>query len=147
MAEITLVRLYVMRAFYLMLFLALGSMALSSLASPETPQKPLEAVAFSFWAALALLAGVGVRYPLQMLPILFMQMTYKTLWLLAVALPLWSAGTQFDAETMRLTWAMVLGWVGDLIVIPWGYVLANYVRKPGDRWTGRARVAEPATAG
>jgi len=22
----------------------------------------------------------------------------------------------------------------DLVVIPWGYVLASYVRQPGDRW-------------
>ena len=26
------------------------------------------------------------------------------------------------------------GAVVDLIVIPWPYVIANYVKKPGDRW-------------
>jgi hypothetical protein len=31
-------------------------------------------------------------------------------------------------------WAMAVGVALDLIVIPWGYVLAHYVRKPGDRW-------------
>lgn len=36
---------------------------------------------------------------------------------------------------------MALGVALDLIVIPWGYVFANYVRKPGDRWTRRLRPA------
>jgi len=137
MAEVSLLRLYVMRAFYLVILLAVGSMALPSLASPDAPLTPLEGVAFSFWGALALLAAIGLRYPLQMVPVLLIQMIYKTLWLLAVALPLWSAHAPFEPAMMRFTRAMALGVALDLIVIPWGYVFANYVRKPSDRWTGR----------
>lgn len=144
MSEVSLLRLYVMRVFYLWILVAVGSMALPSLASPDAPLRPLEGVAFSFWGALALLAAVGLRYPLQMVPVLLIQMIYKTLWLLAVALPLSSADAPFDAAMMRFTWAMALGVALDLIVIPWGYVFANYVRKPGDRWTGRRRPAGPA---
>jgi hypothetical protein len=40
-----------------------------------------------------------------------------------------SAGRSTD-----LTNAMLIGAVVDLIVIPWPYVLANYVKKRGDRW-------------
>jgi hypothetical protein len=29
---------------------------------------------------------------------------------------------------------MVIGVVADLIVIPWPYVLATYVKQGGDRW-------------
>jgi hypothetical protein len=137
MADVSLLRLYVMRAGYLLIFLGVGSMALPALTRPAAPLTPLDGVAFSFFAALALLAAVGLRYPLQMLPVLLIQMIYKTIWLLAVALPLWSAGAPFDPETARFTRAMALGVAFDLIVIPWGYVFANYVRKPGDRWTGR----------
>jgi hypothetical protein len=46
-----------------------------------------------------------------------------------VWLPLRSAGISTD-----LTKVMAIGVVVDLIVIPWPYVLANYVKKRGDRW-------------
>lgn len=134
MAEVSLLRLYVMRAIYLLIFLGVGSMALPGLINPDAAIEPWRGVALSFWLALALLAGVGVRYPLQMIPVLLIQMLYKTIWLLAVAYPIWSAGGEFDATMAGFTRAMIIGIVGDLIAIPWGYVWANYVRKPGDRW-------------
>jgi hypothetical protein len=83
-------------------------------------------VAFSFWAASS---GLGIRYPLKMLPLLLLQLLYKSIWLIAVWLPLRSAGRSTD-----LTKAMVIGVVLDLIVIPWSHVLATYVKKRGDRW-------------
>jgi hypothetical protein len=36
---------------------------------------------------------------------------------------------------------MIIGVVLDLIVIPWPYVLENYVKERGDRWRRQARVA------
>jgi hypothetical protein len=84
-------------------------------------------VAWSFWAALSALSILGLRYPLRMVPMLLLQMLYKTIWLLAVGLPL-----KFSATD--LTKAMAVGLVFDLIAIPWSYVLVNYVKKPGDRW-------------
>ena len=124
MSEVSLLRLYLMRAFYLLILLGVGSMALPALTGP-TPLDPLDAVAFGFWGALALLAAIGLRYPLQMVPLIFVQLVYKTIWLLAVALPLWRAGAPFDAETADFTRAMAIGVAADLIVMPWGYVFAH----------------------
>ena len=136
MGEVSLLRLYVMRAFYLLILVGVGSMALPALTRPA-PLDPLDAVAFGFWGALALLAAVGLRYPLRMVPLIMVQLVYKTIWLLAVALPLWRAGAPFDPETAGFTRAMAIGVVLDVIVMPWGYVYAHYVRSPGDRWTTR----------
>jgi hypothetical protein len=147
MAEVSLLRLYVMRAFYLLVLVGVGWMALPTLVRPGAPLQPLAGVAFSFWGALALLAAVGLRYPLQMVPLLVIQLVYKSLWLLAVALPLWSAGAQFDAEMAGFTKAMAMGMGLDLIVIPWGYVFANYGRRPGDRWAVRRGAAGRRAAG
>jgi hypothetical protein len=68
-----------------------------------------------------------------MLPVLLFEILWKSIWLIAVALPLWSAN-QIDART----WATVTDCLVAAILIPlipWRYVLSQYVIKPGDRWT------------
>jgi hypothetical protein len=127
--EVSTLRLYLMRALYLLNF-ALGLLYIwPGLIRHEGLSDPLQAVAISFWAALFTLSGLGLRYPLKMLPLLFMQLFYKSVWLIAVGLPLWRVGRSAD-----LTGGMVMGVVLDLIAIPWPYVWANYVKEHGDRW-------------
>jgi hypothetical protein len=127
--ETSMVRLYLMRFAYLLNFVLLGLDVWRELVMHEGAWHPLKGVAFSFWAALSALSGLGLRYPLKMLPLLLLQLLYKSIWLTAVWLPLRSAGRSTD-----LTRAMVIGVVVDLVVIPWPYVLATYVKQRGDRW-------------
>ena len=132
MAEVTQTRLHVMRAFYLLLFLERGYRLVVQIMSGK-PLGPFDGVAYAFWGALALLCLLGLRYPLKMVPVLLIFLIYKLLWLAMVALPLWSAGTPMDAVMGQFTIAMAAGVVIDLLVIPWGYVVANYVRAPAER--------------
>jgi len=133
MAEVSTVRLYVLRFYFLLNFVGLGMSAWPAVLHPARLLGPVDGAAFSFWAAFSALAILGVRYPLQMLPLLFVQLSYKTVWLLAVALPLQSAG-RWDANVAEMTRVFVGAIVADVLVIPWGYVFANYVKKPGDSW-------------
>jgi hypothetical protein len=127
--EVSTFRLYLLRLLYLLNFVLLGLDVWPEIINHQGAWDPVRGVAFSFWAALSALSGLGLRYPLKMVPLLLLQLFYKSVWLLAVALPLSSAGRSTD-----LTNAMLIGAVVDLIVIPWPYVLANYVKKRGDRW-------------
>ena len=127
--EASMFRLYLMRLLYLLNFVLLGLDVWPVIINQKGEWDPMHGVAFSFWAALSALSGLGLRYPLRMLPLLLLQLFYKSVWLIAVALPLSSAG-----RSTNLTKPFVIGVVLDLIVIPWPYVLANYVKKPGDRW-------------
>ena len=139
--DVSTLRLYVLRALYLLNFVFLAVNVWPALLRPAEPIGLLPGVAFAFWAALSTLCALGLRYPLKMLPVLFMQLFYKTVWLLAVALPLWSSG-QWTAGATGMFKGMAMGAVADLLVIPWPYVFANYVRKPGDPWKlmrGRSR--------
>jgi hypothetical protein len=61
----------------------------------------------------------------------------------AVALPLSSAGLLASA-TPHLTGTFVGGVIADLIVIPWAYVFAHYVRAPGDPWRFASPLSTPA---
>lgn len=127
--DVSLFRLYSMRAVYLLTFLGVGFNAWSGLINPGKAWDPLHGVAFSFWAAYSAMMGLGVRYPLAMLPLLILQLFYKSAWLIAVALPLSSAG-----QGSGLTKTFVIAVIVDLIVIPWPYVWARYVRQPAERW-------------
>jgi hypothetical protein len=127
--EISTFRLYLMRLLYLLNFVLLGLDEWPAMISHKGTWDPLHGVAFRFWAALSALSSLGLRYPLRMLPLLLLQLFYKAVWLLAVALPMWSAVRSTD-----LAHAMAIGVVVDLVGIPWPYVLANYVKAHGDRW-------------
>jgi hypothetical protein len=125
--ETSTLRLYVMRLLYLLNFVFLGLNVWPAIINHAGAWDPVKGVAFSFWAALSALSALGVRYPLKMLPLLLLQLLYKSIWLIAIALPQWSAVRSTD-----LTKVMLRGAVVDLILIPWPYVLANYVAIRGD---------------
>jgi hypothetical protein len=82
--------------------------------------------------AMALVSALGVRYPLQMVPLLLFEFAWKLIWLLAIALPMWLAN-QMDAATRESLPSILMGVIVP-VIIPWGYVYAHYVQKPGDRW-------------
>lgn len=138
MAEVSRTRLLVMRVFFALLFLERGYRVVAQRLSGE-PLGPFDGVAYAFWGALAVLALLGLRYPLRMVPLLLMFLAYKLLWLLLVAVPLWSAGAELDATMTQFAWAMAVGAAIDMLVIPWSYVMANYVRAPAERAPGSAR--------
>jgi hypothetical protein len=136
--DVSTLRLYLMRATYVMITLFLTTQIWPTLFHHK-PWALMHGVANSLLAALAVLMALGIRYPVQMLPALLFELLWKAIWLAAVALPAWSANQQLDADTLETRKACVFGVVLCLIVIPWGYVLRHYVRKPGDRWARTAR--------
>ncbi len=146
MADVSLFRLYALRAVYLLIAVGIA-LTMWPLLLNHSPKWPLmNSVVCSLLAGMSVLAAVGIRYPLQMLPVLLFELAWKSIWLATIALPLWSANA-IDARAMETVRDCVLA-VVLIPVIPWRYVLANYVRKPGDRWrreaTGRP-LAEPST--
>jgi hypothetical protein len=87
--EVSLFRLYVLRAMYLVLVVGLGAMIV-----PELPNHELTSrgVIASLLGAVWLLAFLGIRYPLEILPRLMFELAWKAIWMLGYGLPQWSAG-------------------------------------------------------
>lgn len=127
--QVSVFRLNLMRVLYLLNFLLLGLDVWPTLIGQGAGMDPVRGVAFSFWCALSLLCGLGLRYPMAMLPLLLLQFLYKIIWLVAVALPQWP---QF--QSAELTRVMLAGVVLDVIVIPWPHVIRSYVLVRGERW-------------
>jgi len=75
-AEVSLVRLYVLRATYLLMVVGLGATIM-----PEILGHTLTArgVIPSLLGALWTLAFLGLRYPLQMLPLLMFEFAWKAI--------------------------------------------------------------------
>ena len=130
MTEVSVFRLYLLRALYLVIAVGLGVTIW-----PQVIHHPItmHGSTSSLLGAMAVLAVLGVRYPLQMLPLLFFEMVWKSIWLIAVALPLWAAH-RIDADTAESVRACLMGGIVP-IVIPWRYVFENYLKKHGDRWS------------
>ena len=78
----------------------------------------------SFWLAIALLSAFGVFHPRPLLAVLVVQLLYKGLWLLVVALP---AVVARDTSALPAgVAAFFLVWVSVLpFVIPWRLLLGQ----------------------
>ena len=57
----------------------------------DGPWPLMEGVVTCMLVALSLLSFLGLRYPVQMLPILLFESAWKLIWMAVVALPLWTA--------------------------------------------------------
>lgn len=128
--EVSLARLYVLRATYLLLVVGLGAMILPAIISHAPSAR---GVIPSLLGAVWVLAFVGLRYPLKMLPLLMFEMVWKVIWMIAFGIPQWSAGQMpptFAEDAYNIGFGVILM----PIVIPWGYVWRHYIKAPSDRW-------------
>ena len=132
MTDVSLFRLYLLRATYLLIAIGQGAIQWPSIFHHVAPWSMMHGVAVCLLATVTILAAMGIRYPLQMLPVLFFELIWKALWLGVVAWPLWSAG-RLDGDNAETAAACLMGIIVPF-VIPWAYVYANYVKKPGERW-------------
>jgi hypothetical protein len=132
MDQVSLFRLYVLRALYLLVFIALGVQVWPTLLAHSKPFEFMHGVEICMLAAFSLLCGLGIRYPLQMLPVLMWELIWKTIWLAIIALPLWLSN-QLDEKMLPNVFAISLV-VLVYLAIPWPYVYSHYVKKQGDTW-------------
>ena len=144
MTELSPIRLWIMRAMYLVMAVGLGLFVWPLIVShdPELPR--MAGVALALLGTIGLLALLGLRYPVQMIPLLLFEFTWKAIWLVAFALPRWLDGS-LDEGMRSTVFDTALGAVL-LFVIPWRYVWAHYVVKPAERSRRTAGADEPAAA-
>ena len=122
-------RIYVLRFFYTLIFILLGHDVWTEIFTHKGFWQPLPGVAFSFWAAFSMLAILGVLHPLKMIPLLLLQISYKLIWLIIVAFPLYTANHLTGSSAQALAEVNLKSIVIDLLVIPWPYVLKNFILK------------------
>ncbi len=120
-------RLHTMRGLFFLNFISLAFDNWSTILFPGEHMGVLTGVAVSFWAGFSLLNLIGVRFPLKLLPILMLQLLYKSAWIIGTYWPARSAGI-IDAAIQEFFWICLAGIALNLVIIPWGYVYQEYVK-------------------
>lgn len=136
MSEVSTLRLYLLRGMYLLIAVGLGITIWPSIIAPSDAFANESTVVLALLGALAVICALGLRYPLQMLPILMFELLWKLIWVVAFALRMWLA-TGLDEYAAQTLFACLMGVVLVPIVMPWGYVFKHYVRSTGEPWIVR----------
>lgn len=131
--DLSLARLHAMRGGYLLMGVGLALVKWPKL--PSAHNLPVyEGVTLCLLTAMSLLAFLGLRYPVKMLPVLLFEAVWKALWFAVVALPRalddgLTGG--FSEVTINCSLVIVI-----IAVIPWLHAWGSFVKTPGDRWRG-----------
>jgi hypothetical protein len=128
--EVSAMRLNLLRATFLLSAIAGCFLMLPGIISPDPIARGMQE---SMLAGLWLGAFLGLRYPLQMLPVLLFEFVWTALWLGVYGLPraLSDAATpQSQADLLAIGgWPILFA-----LVIPWAYVWRRFVMPPAERW-------------
>jgi hypothetical protein len=127
---IALWRINLLRLGYLIMAGGMGSIIVPAFLHHK-PWEFTHGVMNAMLLAMVVLALLGLRYPLKMLPLIFWEMTWKIIWLGAIAYPASRDGTM-DADMQANLFPCALVAIF-LVIVPWDYVWRNYVTARGDR--------------
>lgn len=117
-----------MRFLFLLMALVMGGFVWPQLLFESADWNVARGLAKSMLAALALMSLLGVRYPLQMLPLMLYEIAWKTIWIVLIALRAWASGKwNVDIEALFFD---CIGIVIAYFIIPWRYVWARYFVQP-----------------
>ncbi len=142
MSDVSTFRLYLLRAMYGFMFVGLAMYKWPEILNPPPGISNMDTVVGSVLGAISLLAVLGIRYPLKMLPLLFFELLWKVMWVLMWGLPLWFT-QQLGPDSQETLITTLVGVVLVPLAIPWGYVFKQYVKAPGDPWRKQMTVSAP----
>lgn len=121
-----------LRFLFLLIAVVMGSIVWKQLLFESAGWRWELGLAKSMLAALALLSLWGVRYPLQMLPLMVFELAWKTVWIASIALPAWLyGGMTKDIEDLFYD---CIGVVIIYIAIPWRYLFVRFFAQPMEPW-------------
>ena len=122
-----------MKFMYLYTILGAGGFGLGILIMPQLMKATFRwpggdpialGIAGSVYVAFGVLSVLGLRDPLKFAPVLLLSLCYKSVWFLAVVLPLVIRG-RFPDHGLLIAAIFATYIIGDLIAIPFPYLLAR----------------------
>jgi hypothetical protein len=89
MSDVSTFRLYLLRAMYVFVFVGLAIVKWPGIFNPPPGLSNTGSVVGSVLLAISLLAVLGIRHPLKMLPLLFFEFLWKAIWVRVGGSPHW----------------------------------------------------------
>lgn len=126
-------RIHVLRALYLLIFVGNLLTTVPAILFPVASVADSHTVVSSMLGALALLSLLGLKYPIQLLPILLWELLWKLLWMFNFAGRMWLDGG-LDEYATGVAFAVALGLVVTPLALPWRYLYSLYVCSPAEPW-------------
>ena len=122
-------RINAMRIIFLLMAGVMGAMFVwPQLLFESADWDVMRGLAKSMLAALAVMSLLGVRYPMQMLPLMLYEITWKTIWIVLIAGRAWMAG-KWTPDIEGLFYDCI-GIIIAYFIVPWRYVWARYGVQP-----------------
>ena len=137
MTEVSKLRLYVLRGVYLIGAVGLAVSVWPVLLDHSPDWASTHGTVAAIMGGLSVMSLLGLRYPLKMLPLLVLELVWKSIYLLTVSLPAWRAGPM-DANLSSNAKTCLGSVIVLLIILPWPYLFAHYIKAPAERWRGAA---------
>ncbi len=133
MDQLSPIRLHLLRAMYALMAIGLAITFWPSILMPSRLATGPNTVVLALLGAISLLAALGIRYPVKMIPVLLFELTWKVIWVLAFGVPAWRAG-ELDAYGSETLVNCLMGVVLVPLVLPWGYLVRQFLLLPADSW-------------
>ncbi|WP_105172046.1 hypothetical protein [Pseudoalteromonas sp. T1lg24] len=133
MDEVGKVRIYLLRAMYAFIAFGLGVTTLPDIVSGSGQSADSDTIINAILMGFCLLSLLGIKYPLKMLPLLLLELTWKVFWLLVYALPM-HLSNGLDEYAQELVFACAMGVILTPLVLPWGYLITHYLKAPATPW-------------
>lgn len=120
------INIYLLKLLFTLMFIFLTYDSWTHIFHHKGPWDPANSAAWFMWGSCALIAGIGIRRPLRMLPIVLFEIVYKTAWLVVVAWPLYQRNelTGTPAEAMAGNFMLV---ILPIVAMPWRYFFRTYI--------------------
>lgn len=125
---VALWRINAMRFLFLLMAVIMGTLVWQQLLFKSADWHWGLGMGKAMLAALALMSVLGVRYPLQMLPLMMYEIAWKTVWLIFIALRAWLNG-KWTIDIQDLFFDSI-GIVIAYFIVPWPYIWARYFKQP-----------------
>lgn len=120
------INIYGLRLLFALMFVFLSYDSWIHILHHKGPWEVTDAVAWCVWLAYGAVSWIGIIRPLKMLPVVLLEIVYKTAWLFVVAYPMWKknelAGS--DAEYTATVFIFV---ILPAIFMPWRYFFRTAV--------------------
>lgn len=118
--------IYALRLLYALMFVFLSYDSWSYIINHKGPWEVTNAAAWCVWLAYGAISWIGVLQPLKMLPIVLLEIVYKTAWLFVVAFPLWKKN-ELEGSPAEYTTYVFIFVILPMLFMPWRYFFRTFI--------------------